>query len=199
MAQKHCTYIFFAPPGSGKTTQHKRLFDYLKDSGGTPISINAGEIVREYFSNPKSDIEKLFKERMENGNLLPAAIPITLVTEKIIEDYKKGTSMILDGVARTKDEAVLLDEFLEFLDTCVYIIYLSVPKKYIIERLKKRGREDDNTAEKMQKRFQEYNKKTKKALKFFKKSKKITNFYKIDGTGTPEEVTNRIKKCICSN
>ena len=107
--------------------------------------------------------------------------------------------MILDGVGRTEDEAILLDEFLEFLDTCVHIIYLSVPKKYIIERLKKRGREDDNTAEKIQKRFQEYNKKTKKALKSFKKSKNITSFYKIDGTGTPEEVANRIKECICSN
>ena len=162
MTQKHCTYIFFAPPGSGKTTQHKRLSEHLKDLGGTPISINAGNLVREYFSNPKSDIGKFFKERMESGNLLPAAIPVTLVTEKIIEDYKKGTSMILDGVGRTEDEAILLDEFLEFLDTCVHIIYLSVPKKYIIERLKKRGREDDNTAEKIQKRFQDIIKKQKK-------------------------------------
>ena len=199
MTQKHCTYIFFALPGSGKTTQHKRLSEHLKDLGGTPISINAGKLVREYFSNPKSDIEKLFKEKMENGNLLPAAIPISLVTEKIIEDYEKGTSMILDGVGRTEDEALLFDEFLNFLNTSVHIIYLSVPKKNIIERLKKRGREDDNTAEKMKKRFQEYNKKTKKALIFFKKSKNIKSFHEIDGTGTPEEVTNRIKKYVCSN
>ena len=199
MAQKHCTYIFFAPPGSGKTTQQEKLSKHLKDFGGIPISINAGQLVREYFSNPETDIEKLLKEKMEGGNLLPTAIPISLVTEKIIEDYKKGTSMILDGVGRTEDEALLLDEFLGFLDTCVHIIYLSVPKKFIIERLKKRGRVDDNNIKTIQKRFKEYNKKTKKALKFFKKSKNTGSFHKIDGTGTPDEVANRIKECVCSN
>ena len=75
----------------------------------TPISINAGNLVREYFSNPKSDIEKLFKEKMENGNLLPAAIPISIGNGKNHEDYKKGTSLILDGVGRTEDEAFTMN------------------------------------------------------------------------------------------
>ena len=133
---------------------------------------------------------------MENGELLPPAVPISLWTEEILEKYENGTTMILDGVARTKNEASLLIDFLRFLKTCVCIFYLSVPKTHTIERLKKRGRVDDNTVKIIEKRFKEYNKKTKKALRLFKKTKGIFKYYKIDGTGTPEEVAERVNKHI---
>ena len=50
--------------------------------------------------------------------------------------------------------------------------------------------------QKKKKKFKKKKKKKKKALRLFKKTKGIFKYYKIDGTGTPEEVAERVNKHI---
>ena len=76
-------------------------------------------------------------------------------------------------------------------------IALDVDEKILIKRLldrgKQSGRSDDQDIIKIQNRFDEYNKKTLELIDFYKAQNK---FFSIDGSGTINEITQRLLKTI---
>ena len=92
-------------------------------------------------------------------------------------------------------EAKIALEFFDMLDIKdINVIYINISEKESIRRLTKRGREDDNV-ESVKNRITEYQNKeygTKLSVDYLRNFEGV-NFIEIDGTGTREEVFDRIK------
>ena len=79
-------------------------------------------------------------------------------------------------------------------------IALDVDENLLIDRLIKRGKEsgriDDQDRTKIQNRFDEYNNKTAPLINFYKTQNK---FFKVDGVGDINQISNRIFSTIEKN
>ncbi len=128
--------LIVGPPGSGKSTQAKRL---AKEFG--VVHITVGGLLREY---AKAHPEIL--ERMNTGKLVDTKLVLRLVRERLAQDDVKRQGFILDGFPRRKVEADRLDELVGEEDTIDGMIRLEVPEEELLRRILKRGRADDNEA-----------------------------------------------------
>ncbi len=119
--------VIFGPPGSGKGTYASRLQLKL----GLP-AIATGDLLREIVRK-KSKLARTVKEYMSRGELVPDAIVIEVLKERLARnDCEEG--FILDGFPRTIDQAKALDSVTR-IDA---VINLTVPEWLIIERLSSR-------------------------------------------------------------
>ena len=121
--------IFLGPPGVGKGTQA----DYIAQSYGIP-KLSTGDLLRESVAKETS-LGKAAKEYMNRGELVPDAVVIGLVEEKLgSPECQKG--FLLDGFPRTVAQADQLSTYLssrgEGLDR---VIYFSLSKDEIVRRI----------------------------------------------------------------
>ena len=79
------------------------------------------------------------------------------------------------------------------------VIGLDVPNDKLVKRLLERGktsgRNDDQSEDKINKRLEEYDKKTKPLIIFYENQNK---FYSIDGVGSLNDVNNRLINVVDS-
>lgn len=95
--------ILLGAPGAGKGTQA----EILKEKLGIP-TISTGNILREAVKNGTA-LGLEAKGYMESGNLVPDALVISIIKERLAEaDCQNG--FILDGFPRTVPQAEALDE-----------------------------------------------------------------------------------------
>lgn len=119
--------VMLGPPGSGKGTYASRMAPKL----GIP-TISTGELFRENVKNG-TDVGKKAKVFMDKGELVPDAITIEMLKQRIKQpDAKKG--FILDGFPRTIPQA----EALEKVAKIDAVINLVVPDEIVIARLSAR-------------------------------------------------------------
>ncbi len=121
--------IFLGPPGSGKGTQAAKVSEKL---GLTHLS--TGDLLREAIKN-QTELGKQAKEFMDNGELVPDALIVGLIQDKINSGLlSKG--FILDGFPRTMPQAeslkVMLNESGVTLDKA---ICLCVEDDAIVNRM----------------------------------------------------------------
>ncbi|MDO8644493.1 MAG: nucleoside monophosphate kinase, partial [bacterium] len=130
--------VLLGGPGAGKGTQGKCLAAVLKI-----LPISTGEILRKAWQE-KTRLGRKVGEYMLSGALVPDRIICGIVEERIKKpDCQAG--YLLDGFPRTVKQA----EALEFLlhrggQKIDHVLTLDVPEKELIDRMKKRGRDDDD-------------------------------------------------------
>lgn len=213
--------VLFGPPGAGKGTQAKRLVDML----GIP-QISTGDLMRAERASG-SELGKKFDSYMSEGKLVPDELVAELLARRIAEDDAKNGA-IFDGYPRTVPQAKTLDATLDREDRAVdQVISLEVPLEEMIERAVGRRvceacgqtyhlryspppssgkcgscgedrliQRKDDTEEVVRTRYQEYKTKTEPLLGYFGERNLVTT---IDGVGTLDEVTARIRKAIGAN
>jgi len=120
--------------------------------------------------------------------------------ENEIKENTKSRGFLFDGFPRTIAQAESLDEFLHSINMQIdATIALEVDEKELISRIIDRGktsnRSDDQDIEKIENRFNEYNKKTSTLIRYYKDQKK---FFEVNGHGSVEEITNRLFDLIDS-
>jgi adenylate kinase len=184
--------IIFGPPGSGKGTQASRIEQEFKlkhlSTGsilrhevtlGTPTGKEAGRI-------------------MAAGDLVPDELIVDIVRGRLPEAEAEAAGVLLDGFPRTERQAQALDAMLADEGHRVdLVLALEVPEADLIDRLLHRaqveGRADD-TREAIKERMREYHHLTEAVLRHYRKQGVPVET--IDGTGSPDEVFERIRRSV---
>lgn len=180
------TYLFFGNVGAGKGTQIAFLRDFLSKDGSTVVYAYPGEYFRNLVTGD-GFTNKLGKEVLDRGNLMPLFLVAEAVTHPIVRDLKgQNDHIIFDGFPRSLAQVPVFDSIIEFYSReNPEIIYIDISKEESKKRLLARKRHDD-TPEGIEMRFEEYEKNVLPALKALEE--KNIKVYKINGEQTIEEV-----------
>jgi adenylate kinase len=210
--------ILLGPPGAGKGTQAKRLYDRHK-----LVQLSTGDMLRAEVASG-SDLGKLAKQVMEAGQLVSDEIVIGIIAHRIeAADCKSG--FVLDGFPRSEKQAVALDEMLSKKGGKIDgVIELAVDEAALVERIsgrftcakcgagyhdkfqqpKKTGvcdvcggteftrRKDDN-AETVKARLVAYREQTAPILPYYKAKGLL---HRVDGMAALDQVTKEIEGVI---
>ncbi len=183
--------VLFGKPGAGKGTQAEFLKNQYK-----LVHISTGDIFRFNIKNA-TDLGKLAQSYMDQGDLVPDSVTIKML-EAEVEKNSTAKGFIFDGFPRTTTQADALDSFLSKKGMQITAtIALEASDDQLVERLLKRGetsgRTDDQDEAKIRNRFEEYNQKTAPLQEFYSNQEK---FYSVNGIGSIEEITTRLKNII---
>jgi adenylate kinase len=209
--------VLVGPPGAGKGTQAR----VLQGTFGIP-QISTGDLLREAV-RAGTTLGKQAQAFMDKGELVPDQLVTDLVAERIQKpDCAPG--FLLDGFPRTIAQADALNKELarhqQRLDAVVSIV---VPRGDLVARLggrwvcrscqamyhelfnppKKTGvcdacqgelyQRSDDKAETVNARLEVYERSTAPLLSYYRQGGLL---YDIDGTGKPEEVSERITRTL---
>ncbi|RKQ93554.1 adenylate kinase [Solirubrobacter pauli] len=120
--------ILLGPPGAGKGTQAARL----REDFGLAY-IGTGDLLREHKEN-KTELGQRAQEFMDNGDLVPDELVISMIIDKIEDEGDDG--FLLDGFPRTVGQADALTEELEKLGRrLTAALLVDAPDEVVLQRL----------------------------------------------------------------
>lgn len=185
--------VLFGPPGAGKGTQADFLIEKFK-----LIHLSTGDLLRSQIA-AETVLGLEAKSHMDKGFLVPDSIVIGMIKSKLQEN-KNAEGYIFDGFPRTVAQAKALDELLDENQTPVSgMLCLLVEKEELVKRLLSRGktsgRPDDQDVSIIENRIQIYHEKTEPLRDYYKAQNK---YFKIDGTGSIEEIAQRLNEMVSS-
>lgn len=197
--------ILIGPPGSGKGTQAKVIFDRL----GIP-QISTGDMLRA--AKKVGTLDARYLAIMDAGGLVPDEAMVELIERRIGEpDCRSG--FLLDGFPRTVPQAEALGRLLaERKRPIDVVLQIDVARDLLEERLVHRRTDKltgqiyhllynppppgvavehraDDSQETVSKRLDAYEAMTAALLPYYEAKGLLR---RIDGVGTPEVVTKRI-------
>jgi len=207
----------FGPPGSGKGTQAKFLVQHF----GIP-QVSTGDLFRAEIK-AQTDLGRQARVYIDRGDLVPDSITLKLVRRRLsAPDTARG--VLFDGFPRTAAQAVELDKMLAAMGRRMdRVIFIQVPTEVLVDRLAGRltcpkcGRtyhpklapprfdmvcdvdgtelfmREDDRPETARKRISVYLEQTLPVLAHYRQQHVVSD---IDGTGTIEEVRERILRAI---
>ena len=183
--------IIFGPPGSGKGTQAARI---EQEFGLKHLS--TGDILRHEVA-AGTTVGKEAARIMAAGDLVPDQLIVDIVRRRLPE-AETGAGVLLDGFPRTLTQAQALDRMLADEGHRVdLVVALEVPEAELVDRILHRaqveGRADDTRAA-IAERMHEYHKLTEAVLNYYRRQE--VPVVAVDGTGSPDEVFERIRRAI---
>ena len=204
--------ILIGPQGAGKGTQAQLLAERFS----LPI-VATGDILREV-ARSNSPLSQQIKEMQEAGKLVSDEILAEVINARTSqEDCRNG--YLLDGFPRTMPQADLLEDIAKKQGHQITTISIDAPRDLLFKRLagrlncragghiyniyfkppKQEGicdidgselyQRSDDYPEAITKRLAQYDEKTRPILDYYAKSGRLQE---VDGTGTPEDVFERI-------
>ena len=198
--------ILLGAPASGKGTQAA----VLTEKFGVP-KVSTGDMLRAALKDG-TPLGKEAAKFMNDGGLVPDSVVIGLVEERLTQPDAKG-GFILDGFPRTVAQAEALDDLLKRLGTPLdFIVQIDVPRDLLMERAtlrrtdKRTGQiyhlkysppppdaelehRPDDHEEKVKTRLDVYDAQTAALLPHYEK---LGVLRRVDGVGSPKEVTARM-------
>ena len=178
--------VFIGPPGAGKGTQAEWLVQYLSIP-----HLSTGDMLRQAIDED-TEVGRTANQYVSSGQLVPDDVVIQIVAQRLDgDDCQKGC--LFDGFPRTKPQAEALDRTLADRSAPLdLVLELQVSEDLLVQRLVARGRKDDQP-EVIRQRFSVYQQQTAPVLEYYQQRGILQS---VDGSGTPEEVTARIKVVV---
>ncbi|MEK7186836.1 MAG: nucleoside monophosphate kinase [Patescibacteria group bacterium] len=190
------TAIFIGRSGCGKGTQAELFQEYIKkhDSKNHKILyVETGARFREFIKSTGYS-SKLSNEIYMKDERQPDFLACLMWANMIVEELGPDMHLVFDGAPRSHSEAVLLSTALQFYKReKPAVVYLKVSHKWSEEKLLARGRQDDKTLSKIDKRLDWFEMDTWPAVEYFK-TNSLYDFLEINGEQTVEEVHRDIIK-----
>ena len=185
--------VLFGPPGAGKGTQSENIIDKY-----SLIHLSTGDLFRKHLGEG-TELGKLAKSYMDEGNLVPDEVVIGMVKDKIA-NTQDSNGFIFDGFPRTVPQAIALDAVLKEFNTSVSgMVALDVPDDELRVRLMKRGktsgRSDDQNMDKINNRINVYKEETIPVANYYANQGKLS---KIHGVGSIADIFTGISAVIYS-
>ena len=211
--------VLLGPPGSGKGTQGERLQEDFR----LPYYAT-GDILRAAVRNG-SDLGKEAKGYMERGDLVPDAVMVGLIAERVSSE-EASDGFILDGFPRTIGQGEALDAKLTELDRqLTAVILVEVPDEEVVRRLGgrrvcvKEGHifhmefdppknegvcdidgsrlevRDDDKPDVIRRRLGTYHEKTEPLVGYYEERSVLR---RVDGLPAPDEVSDRIRAMLAT-
>lgn len=204
--------ILVGPPGAGKGTQAARLVDTYRIT-----HISSGDMLRTAVSEG-TPLGQEADTYMKAGKLVPDDVVIGMILERIARpDCAKG--FMLDGFPRTRPQAEALDDAMKKagfeldavvlievpdqlleeravgrrtdpVDGKIYHLQYNPPPAEIADRLVHRK---DDTVEAVTTRVQKYHSETAPIIPFYLEKGILK---RVDGVGSPDVITERIKAVL---
>ena len=184
--------VVFGYPGSGRGSQGKALAEKY----GLEFVATGGMLEQEI--SKQTSIGKEVQRIYDSGELVPDEIVVKLIEQRL-ENSKNVKGFIFKGFPRTLVQSYILDGMLKKHGTGIAkIVEFEVPTLELIKRLDKRSKTDrgmpyDSSTAKIVTRLQEHEQRT---IPVIKKYQQIHGTEKIDGTGSFEEVFNRLSFAV---
>ena len=121
--------VFLGAPGVGKGTQADRIAAQFKIA-----KISTGDLLRDAVRN-QMELGREAKRYMDQGQLVPDAVVIGLVRDKLAEPGS-GNGFVLDGFPRTVPQAEALGKVLQETQRPLHrVVKFEVPRQDVIRRL----------------------------------------------------------------
>lgn len=185
--------ILLGPPGAGKGTQAQRL----QDKYGL-VQLSTGDMLRAAVASG-SEIGRKAKAIMDAGDLVPDAVVVQIISERLDAPDTTKHGAILDGFPRTTAQAEALDKMLaekgRSLDA---VVELTVDEGILLDRIQKRaaetgGERADDNAETLRNRLAVYHEQTAPIVPYYESKGMLT---RVDGMAPIEEVTAELEKAL---
>lgn len=173
-------------PGSGKGTQCLKIaetfgFDH----------IGAGDLLRKEMHSDSENgamIQKLMKE----GSIAPSEVTVKLIKKAI--ESAENRKFLIDGFPRSEENRVAYERIIGAEPN--FVLFFDCPEEVMVKRVLNRneGRVDDNEHT-VKERLKVYKAITLPVANHYAKKGKL---YKVDGTGTQEEIFERVRPIFAS-
>ena len=182
--------LLLAPPGAGKGTQGQRLAEIY-----SVPHLATGDLLRQHVAEGTA-LGAEAKTYMDRGELVPDKIVNSLILNALTGG-KPLRGFILDGFPRSLKQAEDSYEWGQGRGlTFQRVISLAVEEEELVRRLLERGRRSgrsDDNEDTIRKRLRVYESDTAPLLDFYRQRGILAE---IDGTGSVEEVTDRIRAAL---
>jgi len=184
------TIIFIGRSGCGKGTQAGLLKDRIArlDSRKRQILyIETGEHFRRFIRG-KSFSSKLSKLAYEEDKRQPDFLACSMWGDVLIQELDKDMHLVFDGAPRSLPEAMVMTTAMKFYKReRPTVIYLNVSRRWSEDRLLGRGRMDDTSLAKINKRLDWFDEDTLPVIDYFK-TNKLYKFIDVKGEQPIEKV-----------
>ncbi|ABW27422.1 adenylate kinase [Acaryochloris marina] len=178
--------VFLGPPGSGKSTQAQ-----AGAARWQIPSISTGDLLRDAIAT-QSDLGKQAQTHVEAGELVPDTLMVGLMRESFGSPATQN-GWILDGFPRNLAQTQALDTLLQIMGQLYgQVVYFETPEDLLIERMLKRGRQDDSE-DLIRQRLQIYNDQTTPLIDFYRRRQCLIE---IDGSRPESEITDEIASAL---
>ena len=177
--------VMLGAPGSGKGTQASRL---AETTGAQHIS--TGDLLRAEVA-AGSPLGRRVTGYLDAGELVPDEILLDL-TLPLVEAAATAHGYLLDGFPRSVEQARGLAARASEKAAVGKVIFLSVPRADLVDRLLRRAAEQnrsDDTAEVIHRRLQVFEEETSSLIDYYRRAGLLAT---VDGAADPAEVNRRI-------
>jgi adenylate kinase len=134
---------------------------------------------------------------MDAGQLVPDAVVIGMISNKIDQQWNSIKGVIFDGFPRTVAQAIALDDMLAQKNTQInQVIALEVSLEELTQRIVERGKvsgRSDDTAETVVKHYEEYQNKTLPVAQHYEHQNKLVA---IKGEGSIDDITAALSAVV---
>jgi adenylate kinase len=181
--------LVLGPQGSGKGTQAKRISSEYEIP-----HVSTGDMFRAL--DESTEIGREIKEIMERGDLVPDAVTVRMIRERLAEADAAG-GFILDGFPRNLAQAHALDDMLGAIGRKLDVIFFfdlddATAKERALGRAHEEGRADD-TPETIAHRLAIYHEQTEPVVEHYRTTGKLVPLH---ATRSVEEVYSEIQQAL---